>query len=69
MKQCLVSSAVPAQRTRANFLELKHVRFRLDIKKLTVTEVRNWNNFPRQLVESSLEVFKRCLDLMLDDMV
>lgn len=69
MKRCLVSSAVPAQRTRGNFLELKHARFRLDIKRLTVTKVRNWNNFPRQLVESSLEVFKGCLDLLLDDMV
>jgi len=65
-------SQVTSGRMKSNGLKLHQGTLRLDFRKNVFTEgvVRHWKRLPREVVDSpSVELFKKHVDMALQDMV
>ena len=65
-------SQVIRDRMRGNGLKLCQRRFRFSILKNVFTErvIKHWNRLPRAVAESlSLEAFKKCVEMALQEIV
>ena len=64
-------SVLCSDKTRSSGLKFKHRKFRTNMWKnfFTVRFTEHWNRLPREVVESSMEIFKTCLDTYLCDLL
>ena len=61
---------VHSDRTRNNGLKPEHRKFCTNMQKnFTVRVMEHWNRLPREVVESSVEIFKTRLDAYLCDVL
>ena len=62
-----LSSAVCGNRTRGKDHKLKHRKFHTNVRKnfFAVRVMEHWHRLPREVVDSSLEIFKTFLDAYL----